>query len=57
MGANTTQAAAITAFLAGLTVLCGGLAGGGILLVLIGLVLVAVSCGLFLKAKPWEQAE
>ena len=57
MGANSTQAAGITVFLTAFVVLCAGLAGGGMLLELIGVVLIAVSAGLFLKCKPWEHTE
>jgi hypothetical protein len=55
MGANATQAIAVVMFLIGFTVLAGGFAGGGILLDLVGLVLIAVSAFFFMKAKPWEQ--
>ena len=55
MGANATQAVAVTFFLLGFTVLAGGFAGGGVILDLIGLVLVAVSAFFFWKCKPWEE--
>ena len=32
-------------------------AAGGILVSLVGVVLLAVSLGVFRKAKPWEEAE
>ncbi len=57
MGANTTQASGVAAFLTGFTVLCAGMAGGGVILDLLGLALIAVSFGLFMKAKPWENTE
>jgi hypothetical protein len=57
MGANSTQAAAITAFLAAFVLIAAGLAGEGIVFDLLGLVLLAVSAGLFMKCKPWEHAE
>jgi uncharacterized membrane protein len=57
MGANTTQAAAVTAFLAAFTLICAGIAGGGVLVSLVGVVILAVSLGMFRKAKPWEEAE
>lgn len=58
MGANSTQALAILAFLVAFTFLGGALyAGGNLLLVLLFLVCLAVSIVLFLKAKPWEQME
>jgi hypothetical protein len=55
MGANATQAVAISFFLVGFTVLAGGFAGGGVILALIGLVLVGVAAFFFLKCKPWEE--
>ncbi len=55
MGANTTQGIAITLFLIGFTVLAGGFAGGGIIVGLIGVVVIAVSAFFFMKCKPWEQ--
>jgi hypothetical protein len=55
MGANATQAVAISLFLIGFTVLAGGFAGGGMLLAFLGIVLIGASCFFFLKCKPWEQ--
>ncbi len=55
MGANATQAIAITIFLIGFTVLAGGFAGGGVIVDVIGLALLGVSAFFFLKCKPWEQ--
>jgi len=55
MGANPTQAIAISIFLIGFTVLAGGFAGGGIILDLLGVALLAVSAVFFLKCKPWEE--
>ena len=57
MGANATQASGVTVFLAGFVLLAAGFAGGGILVELIGVVLIAVAAGLFLKCKPWETME
>ena len=57
MGANTTQAIGVSAFLIAFTLISAGIAGGGILVSLVGLVLLAVSLGVFRKAKPWEEAE
>jgi hypothetical protein len=57
MGANSTQAVGLTAFLIAFTLISAGIAGGGILVSLVGGVLLLVSFGLFLKAKPWEEAE
>lgn len=55
MGANATQGVAVSIFLIGFTVLAGGFAGGGILLDLLGVALIAVSAFIFLKCKPREQ--
>lgn len=57
MGANSTQAVGVSAFLIAFTLICAGIAGGGILISLVGVVLLAVSLGVFRKAKPWEEAE
>lgn len=57
MGANSTQAVAVTLFLIAFVLIAGAAAGGGILLLIVGLAGLAVSFGLFLKAKPWEQNE
>jgi uncharacterized membrane protein len=57
MGANTTQAVGVSTFLIAFTLISAGMAGGGILVSLVGLVLLAVSLGVFRKAKPWEEAE
>ncbi len=58
MGANSTQAQALALFLLAFVLIAAGLASGGnILYILIGLALLAASCGLFMKCKPWEQRE
>jgi hypothetical protein len=57
MGANSTQAVGLTAFLIAFTLISAGIAGGGIVVSLVGVVLLAVSLGVFRKAKPWEEAE
>lgn len=54
MGANATQAVGISIFLIGFTVLAGGFAGGGILLDIVGLALLAVSAFFFMKCKSLE---
>ena len=51
------QASAVAAFLAGFTVLCAGMASAGVIADLLGVVLIAVSAGLFMKCKPWEHTE
>ena len=58
MGANPTQAQGLALFLLAFVLIAAGLAAGGsILYILIGLALLAASCGLFLKCKPWEHRE
>ena len=58
MGANSTQGQAIVLFFLAFAFIAAGLASGGnILYILIGLALVAASCGLFMKAKPWEHRD
>lgn len=58
MGANTTQAQAVTLFLTAFVFIAGGLAADiGYLWLAIGAALLAVSGALFLRCKPWEQSE
>ena len=58
MGSNPTQAQAILLFLVAFTLLAAGFsAGGSIVYIGGGLVLLAGSCTLFLKCKPWEHRE
>ena len=58
MGANSTQGLATLVFLAAFTCLSGALfADCSLVFFLLFLVLTAVSVGLFLKAKPWEDLE
>jgi len=57
MGANSTQAMGVTAFLIAFTVIAAGIAAGGMIVSLVGVILLAVSLGVFRKAKPWEEAE
>ena len=58
MGANPTQAQGILLFLIAFVLLAAGFAAGGsIMYILGGLAVLAVACGLFMKAKPWEQRE
>jgi hypothetical protein len=55
MGANATQAVAISLFLIGFTVLAGGFAGGGVIIDLVGVVVLAISAFFFMKCKPLEE--
>ena len=57
MGANSTQALAITLMLIAFVTLAGAFAGGGIMMLIATLVLAAVSCFFFAKCKPWEQQD
>jgi hypothetical protein len=54
MGANPTQAVAILIMLIGFVLLAGAFAGGGIVLVVAAVALLAVSGFFFMKCKPWE---
>lgn len=54
MGSNSTQAVAVGFLLIAFTLLAGGLAGGGIVVWLGGIVLIGVSAFFFMKCKPWE---
>jgi hypothetical protein len=57
MGANSTQAMGVTAFLLGFTALPVGLARGGVIYYLLAVALVGISVAIFLKCKPSENAE
>ena len=58
MGANSTQGLAVLTFLVAFTLAGGAMAAGGnVLLFLFALAAAAVSIGLFLKAKPWEDID
>ena len=57
MGANSSQGTALLIFLVAFVLISAGLAGNGIIFDLLGLVLLAVSAGLFMKCKPWEHRE
>ena len=58
MGANPTQAQGVGLFFIAFVLIAAGLAADiSFLYLLLGLVLLAASIVLFLKCKPWEQAE
>jgi glucose dehydrogenase len=58
MGANPTQAQGVVLFFIAFILIAAGFASGGsIMYIAGGLVLLAVSCGLFIKCKPWEHRE
>ncbi len=58
MGANSTQGLGVLVFLAAFTCLGAALlADGSVMFLLLFLVGIVASVGLFLKAKPMEQME
>jgi hypothetical protein len=57
MGANSTQALGVAAFLLGFTTLAVGIVRGGIIYYLLAVALVGISIAVFLKCKPLENAE
>ena len=57
MGANSTQALGVAAFLLAFTTLAVGIARGGIVYYLLAIVLVSISVAIFLKCKPLENTE
>lgn len=56
MGSHPTQAVGISIFLIAFAVLAAALAGGGVLVFLLFLVLLGVSTGIMLKCKAMEKA-
>ncbi|HEY4364644.1 MAG TPA: hypothetical protein VGN17_27010 [Bryobacteraceae bacterium] len=57
MGANSTQAIALTIFLIAFVLIAGAFAGGGIMLAVGGVALVVIASFFFMKCKPWENQE
>ena len=58
MGANPTQAQGSLLLFISLTLIAAGLAQNvGVILVLLGVLALAGSIGLFLKCKSWEHEE
>ncbi len=58
MGANPTQAMGVMVFLFACTMMAAGFTlGGNPLLIFLGVALMAVSAGIFRKAKPWEKGD
>jgi hypothetical protein len=58
MGANPTQAQGFALFLVAFVLIAVGMATGmNFLYILPGLILLGLSCALFLKCKPWEHIE
>jgi hypothetical protein len=57
MGANPTQAVALTLMLIAFVLLAGAFAGGGIIMVLGTIVFGGASCFFFAKCKPWEHQD
>jgi hypothetical protein len=58
MGANPTQAQGVALFFIAFTLIAIGFAADvSMMALLLGLVILAVSIMLFVKAKPWEHQE
>ena len=57
MGSNPKQAVGLVLFLIAWAVIAAGMAGGGMLWLLIGLVLLGAGFGILIKAKPLEHIE
>ncbi len=58
MGTNSTQAFGVALFLVAFTLIAAGMAmGGSLLLILPGLVLLAISGAVLLRAKSLEHEE
>ena len=57
MGANSTQAIAITIFLIAFVLLAGAFAGGGVILAIVAAAVLAAASFFFMKCKPWENQE
>ncbi len=57
MGANSTQAYGVIAFMLAFVALAMFFAGGGILLLSAAIVLLGVSVAILLKCKAWENAD
>jgi hypothetical protein len=57
MGSNRSQALGVTIFLVSFVLIAAGIALGGVLLILAGLVSLGISVAVFLKARPLEYEE
>lgn len=57
MGSNPKQAIGLVLFLISWTLIAVGMAGDGMLWLLIGLVLLGAGVGVLIKAKPLEHIE
>jgi hypothetical protein len=57
MGANPKQALGLLLFLAAFVLIAAGVAGGGVLWIVVGLALLAASAAVFIKAKPLEHID
>jgi len=58
MGAHSKQAVAVATFVIAFVLIAAGIAtGGSVLLILLGLVALAASAGVFTKIKPLEHEE
>ncbi len=57
MGSNSTQAVGIVLFLIAFVLLAAGMAGGGIILWVAGLVVLGAAAFYFMKDKPTQVSE
>jgi hypothetical protein len=57
MGSHPKQAVALVFFLIAFTLIAAGMAGGGVLLLLPGVVLLGISAAILIKVKPLEHIE
>lgn len=57
MGSNPKQAVGLVLFLISWAVIAAAMAGGGILVLLVGLALLGAGFGILIKAKPLEHIE
>ena len=57
MGANPKQALGVLAFFLAFVLVAAGLAAGSIMWILFGVVVLVVSCAVFINCKPMEQRE
>lgn len=55
MGANSTQAVGVFLALVSMTLLAGGLAGGGVLFIIGAVVAVGIAAFVFMKCKTGTQ--
>lgn len=57
MGSNSTQAVGVVTFLVAFVLIAAGAASEGLLLFILGIIVLAASAAIFMRAKPWESQE